>query len=135
MKSIPEKIADLLEYEDLNSEQIAEHIKLKEDPEENKKHIRTYINRALNYDLITVVRKKGRLNYYSKVENGYVEIHEIELKALNDDQKMGFYAEKYLRELRDLTELTEENSETMKKVKKFLDFSKRREEERFEVVV
>ncbi len=134
MKSIPEKIADLVEYEVLNSEQIADLIQLKEDPEENKKHVRAYINRALNYDLITFVRKKGRLNYYSKPVDNATRI-EMELKILNDEQEISFYAQKYLKEIYDLTDLTEENSETMKKVKKFLEFLKRREENRFEVVV
>jgi len=65
-KSIPQKIADLVANECLNSEQIADFIKVKEDPEENIKHIRTYINRALTKDLITVMKKEGRLQYYIK---------------------------------------------------------------------
>ena len=133
-KSIPEKIAEIVKDDILNSEQIAKRIKLKEDPVENKKHVRTYINRALNYDLIKIVRKEGRLNYYS-AEIDSITIHEMELKRLIDEQKICFYAQKYLKEIYALTELTEENSEIMKTIEKFLKFLEKRKEWQFETKV
>lgn len=142
-KSIPKQIADLVKDKDLNSEEIADIIKLKEDPEENRKHVRTYINRAMKEELITIVRKEGRLNYYGELVDDSVRIHEMELKRLHEESDISFYTQKYLRELYALMEdsdkcriynekLTEKDNELMKDIKKLFKDLKRRKELRFE---
>lgn len=135
-KSIPERIAELVRFEDLTSEQIAVHFTLNNDPKKNLALVRSYINRAKDdYNLIEVVRKKGRINYYGNLEEKLELVKELELVNVNQEIRISFYAQKYLKELYTLTELTKENSEIMKKIERFFGFLEIREKNQFEVIV
>lgn len=73
-----EKIYQLLEKEPLTSTEIAEKLKISEDPEKNIQFIRTYLQRLINANLIESNDKKGRYQVYTTIEKNR-DFQKIEL--------------------------------------------------------
>ena len=63
-----EKIYQLLQKESLTSIEIAEKLKISEDPEKNIQYIRTYIQRLKNDNIIESREKKGRYQVYTVIK-------------------------------------------------------------------
>lgn len=63
-----EKIYQLLQKEPLTSEEIAEKLKINEDPEKNIQFIRTYLQRLIKANLIKSNEKKGRYQVYTTIK-------------------------------------------------------------------
>lgn len=77
-----EKIYQLLQKEPLTSIEIAEKLKISEDPEKNIQFIRTYLQRLIKANLIESKEKKGRYQVYTSIEKETNDIFKNYLRDL-----------------------------------------------------
>lgn len=77
-----EKILDLLKKESLTSGEISKRITIREDSEDNKNNIRTYLLRLKKENLIESSGKKGKYNIYRVKNNDYLEKLQLESSIL-----------------------------------------------------
>lgn len=77
-----EQILELLKRESLTSGEISKRITIREDPEDNKNNIRTYLLRLKKDNLIESTGKKGKHNIYRAKNNDYIEKLRLESSIL-----------------------------------------------------